>query len=1225
MVVSLHLRDAPAGYRPPVGLPVFFIATYNQREAGQPVTFNYSNLGPKWTFNWLAYIKDNPSATSSDVSYYTDGGGSLPFSGFDTNTQTFAPQIKSQALLKRTSTNSYEMSFRDGSKIIFAQPDSIGGTSRRVFMTQKIDPRGNAVQIDYDGSFRVTAITDAIGQITTFAYTHPTDTRKITKVTDPFGRFASFTYDVNNRLSQITDVIGLTSQFTYDSGDFIQALTTPYGTTSFEKGENGRQRWLVTTHPNGEKERVEYNEYPAITGIAAGEPAAKVPIGMGIADSYLNYRNSFYWDRKAYAEAVGDYNKARLYHWLHFGSMAGGIVESEKMPLENRVWYTYDGQSVSYQTGTTDQPNAIGRVLDDGTTQLRQFSYDSVGNVTNTIDPVGRSMSYIYATNLVDLLEIRQTTSGNNDLIARFIYNTQHLAIAAQAASGHWTTNTYNNRGQLTSTRNPLGETIAFSYDANGYLLTADGALPGTNDSLNFTYDSFGRPRTVTDADGFSITNSYDNLDRLTNIAFMDGTFAAFTYDKLDRAKTRDRQGREVTFTYDSLRRLTSMRDMLNRVLRFDYCNCGSLSSLTDPLGRITRWEYDLQGRLSARQFPDGSRVLYSYENTTSRVKTLRDEQGQITLLDYFNDDLLRRISYPTANVATPASSFTYDPSYPRIQTRMDGLGKTMWTYEPVGAPGALNIASVDGPWPSDTVAFQYDGLDRQISRAINGVAQRLTLDNGGRVTGVTNALGSFGVAYDGVTDRVLDLTFPNGQTTHLDYFNNIGNRRLQRITHRRPDTSVISQFTYARNAAGGITNWLQELGSVTNNWSAEFDAADRLMNVLANQNGTNVTSSFGYDLAGNRLSENVGASNRVFQYNALNQPTSSSDNSPTNTTYEWDAARRLVAINSGSQRTELSYDGQGRRCRIVEKTNGVVQAERRYIWCGTDLCEERDANNAVLRRFFGQGFTEGGTNYFYTRDHLRSVREVMDVSGQVQSRYAYAPFGARTVLQENVTAPFAFGGYFRHEPSGLSLTLFRPYSTSLGRWLSRDPLSEAAGANLYSYANNDPINYSDSLGLCAASSPNEFKQGFFDLSNITGFADSAWGSARDLLRGAGNLLPDGNSFRNAFNRLPDAKWLGNIDLALNALNLMDNPTLGKTLQMELSLAGEAFPPVQWFNRGMTFGQLGTQALYNYAVGQVGQNAIDTTLADWGDNWFWQGVNRASDVLNQPMTIWGGR
>jgi hypothetical protein len=39
-------------------------------------------------------------------------------------------------------------------------------------------------------------------------------------------------------------------------------------------------------------------------------------------------------------------------------------------------------------------------------------------------------------------------------------------------------------------------------------------------------------------------------------------------------------------------------------------------------------------------------------------------------------------------------------------------------------------------------------------------------------------------------------------------------------------------------------------------------------------------------------------------------------------------------------------------------------------------------------------------------------------------------------------------------------------YNPQLGRWLSRDPLGEAGGFNLYAYCGNDPVNGHDPLGL---------------------------------------------------------------------------------------------------------------------------------------------------------------
>ena len=272
----------------------------------------------------------------------------------------------------------------------------------------------------------------------------------------------------------------------------------------------------------------------------------------------------------------------------------------------------------------------------------------------------------------------------------------------------------------------------------------------------------------------------------------------------------------------------------------------------------------------------------------------------------------------------------------------------------------------------------------------------------------------------------------------------------------------------YAYNAVGQITNWLQELAVATNNWGVGYDPADQLLSVHNSQGATSTDYAYGYDPAGNRLLEAIGTTNRTFHYNSLNQLVSSSDNPLANATCEWDAENRLAAITSGTNRSEFSYDGLGRRCRIIEKTNGVVRSETRYVWSGPDIVEERNGADAVTRRFFSQGFTAGGASYFYTRDHLGSTREIVDATAQVQTRYAYDAWGRQTKLAGSVDSLFGFAGYALHSPSGLYLTLHRPYDSGTSRWLSRDPLGAAGGMNLYGYVENDPLNEADPFGTCS-------------------------------------------------------------------------------------------------------------------------------------------------------------
>ena len=60
----------------------------------------------------------------------------------------------------------------------------------------------------------------------------------------------------------------------------------------------------------------------------------------------------------------------------------------------------------------------------------------------------------------------------------------------------------------------------------------------------------------------------------------------------------------------------------------------------------------------------------------------------------------------------------------------------------------------------------------------------------------------------------------------------------------------------------------------------------------------------------------------------------------------------------------------------------------------------------------------------------------------------------------------FNFTGLYNHAKSGLDMATYRFYDPDLGRWLSRDPIGEDGGLNLYGYVENDPTNRVDPFGL---------------------------------------------------------------------------------------------------------------------------------------------------------------
>jgi hypothetical protein len=116
MLVNLNITDIPVFYAPPRGPEVAFQVTYNQKEIAQPAIFTSSNLGPKWTFDWLSYVTDDPSNPSATAMLYMRGGGQENYTGFNSSTQSYAPQLVSRAILIRTSSSpiQYERHLTDG-------------------------------------------------------------------------------------------------------------------------------------------------------------------------------------------------------------------------------------------------------------------------------------------------------------------------------------------------------------------------------------------------------------------------------------------------------------------------------------------------------------------------------------------------------------------------------------------------------------------------------------------------------------------------------------------------------------------------------------------------------------------------------------------------------------------------------------------------------------------------------------------------------------------------------------------------------------------------------------------------------------------------------------------------------------------------------------------------------------------------------------------------------
>ncbi len=1066
--VSVALSDVPVGYVPPIGPSMKIGISYNQREDSQPANFDYFNVGQKWSLNWSSYILDDPTNPGANVSRIMGEGGAFYYLGYDSVRKIFAAQDTDGSILSLVSQSpvSYRRQLRNGTTEIYEQSDGSAAYPRKIFLSKVIDPQGNAATLHYDSQKRLTSITDAVGRDTNFDYDVPGRPLLVSQITDPFGRSAVLTYDGQGRLASITDIIGLTSSFTYDSNSLINALTTPYGTTRFSytsPGTSSPPRFVQVTDPLGNKEREEWLE-PA--PIPFSDPTTAVPVGMPLplTNTYLPYRNSFHWDKSAYVTAgctdTGgcDYTKARMRHFVHMpgASIKGTTIESEKKPLENRVWYVYPGQAEvgTAHGGTYNRPVAIGRVLDDGTSQIGLYAYDRNGNLAQATDPAGRITYYSYS-NGIDLVAVSQADQfGTQSTLAQYIYNKQHRPIFYSDAAGQTSTIGYNAVGQLTSFTDALGEKTSYQYDTSANLASVTNANNAT--AATYTYDGFARVRTYTDSEGWAVTYDYDAADRITKITYPDGTSQRYTYQRLDLVSYQDREGRLWRYQYDANRRLAAVSDPMRQSTKLGYDPAGNLVSLTDPKGNMTAWTYDVQDRQIAKTYADNSQVTYTYENTTSRLKSVLDALGQTKQYSYAIDNNLTGLTYLNAVNPTPNVSYSYDPYFARVTLMTDGVGATAYSYKPSFLDGAQQLAqecfTASGSANcSHTIVYGYDALGRMASRQVSGSgAETVQYDAVGRVINHSSNLGAFQISYLGQTPQIaVRQLLPATSTlkTTWSYLDNAHDRRLTGIANTGLTTGQYTNFTFKTSPENFITGITQESDtSVAEPSPAAQTVSFNNLNEISQVSG----QAYSYDANGNLLSD--GAQN-----------------------YSWDTENRLVGISYASQPGKLTrfvYDGLGRRIEIDDTPpGGGSTVISKYIWCGDKICQARDSTYTASRAYFDEGeYKVGAANplLFYGIDQIRSIRRVFGSTTNAPAN-DYDPWGVPLQVAPMVT-DFGFAQMFAK--ANLGLTWYRGYDPATSRWLSRDPLEGATPQlsidvlSAYVYASDDPVRRIDPLGL---------------------------------------------------------------------------------------------------------------------------------------------------------------
>jgi RHS repeat-associated protein len=1020
LLASLHIEDTPVGYAAAAGPDVRVRVAYNQREANQPSTMDFTNFGPQFVSNWISYIThftrpiDRGPQLPPDYQLFARihkrGGGGEVYSipgGFQVMTRTH---------LYSLTANTYKKVYPDGRQEFYEQ--YIGTSGAKVFLTRVVDPQGNEVALEYDSTYptRIHQIVDATGLPTVFHYDHPSNPYLVTSIEDPFGREGTFTYTFaagQLRLQSIEDPEGIISAFTYSAAGEIEAMTTPYGTTTFNLSSffvnADLQRYVEATDALGQKERVEFNIGTAVTGVGA---YLETPLPSASAVQFLNnynqFRNSYFWDKLQMMRSPGNYHKAHRYHWVH-SSVAGsvtGILESEVPPLENRIFYNYPGQTSPAYPGILASPSVVARVVKDAQgnnqTQATKYQHNLLGNVTRVTDPVGRETLYDYDTNDVDVIAIKQRTgtSGTTPVwttIASYTYGggaPPHRPSSATDGAGKTTQFTYSTTGQVLTITNARSEVTTFTYETNtssaayGRLVSITGDVAGGN--RTFTYDAYGRMAISTDSEGYTLTYDYDALDRMRTITYPDASYEQYEYADHSLVATRDREGRWTRHMSNPLRERVVTQDAELRTTQFQWCRCGELQRLVDGNGSITEWQRDERGRVTKKINADTSFATFTYD-LSGRLQTEIDPMARTTTYAYTVDDRIAKKDY--SDTATPDVTYAYDAWYPRLTSQVDGSGTTTLTYHPdsTAINGAGRLALVNGPMSDDTLKQTYDELGRlkkleivdDATQTAASYSEEWTFDARSRPTAVQNNLGSTTYSFVGQSNRPATANYPNGMQTLYHYVGATGGFLLGQIknTSAGPSPTLISQFDYTHRQDRAIDTWKVEQGSGATTWTFGYDGARQLTSARRRDATQTIVESlaYGYDKAGNRTQVGTGTTApRNFAVNNLNQLLSERDHGRTTFSGLLDEPA-TVTLNGNP--AKMMSTGGGAPFRFEAPVDLAVGAN-------TVVVEARDGNANVATKTYS--VTTTGTSKTYEYDGNGNLRYEKQPNGTVIREYRW-------------------------------------------------------------------------------------------------------------------------------------------------------------------------------------------------------------------------------------------
>ena len=625
--------------------------------------------------------------------------------------------------------------------------------------------------------------------------------------------------------------------------------------------------------------------------------------------------------------------------------------------------------------------------------------------------------------------------------------------------------------------------TNTVAYDALGRQIAN---TDGRGNTRHVEYNSFGQRSASIDALGNRTSYAYDQFGNLASVADPLGNATVYEYDLRGRKTYEGGTTYPVRYTYDIFG---------NKVTMTTYRDVGgSQSSATAPQGDVTTWLYDIaSGSMTNKVYADGKGPSYAYA-PDGKLSQRTWARGIVTDYSYDNWGSLTNTVYSDN---TPTVSLVYDALGRQIEAH-DAAGETTFLYDSFGSLINETVIGVAG---TNTIERYYDAFGRDEGYALNGTRQStLAYDpSTGRLATMQipsnqscnpndQTIKQFSWNYLAESDLKSSLAYPNGLSASWTY----GDRgELLEVDNALP-TATISKYTYTYDAAGRRVACTKS-GSVfdtsdTNSYL--YNDRSELTNAVAAIDA-DYRYAYDFDDIGNRRNSAEGGTNSLYTASRLNQYAAIDDFTPT---YDADGNQTLIKTATGIW--QVQYNGENRPILWMQGTNSismsfdrmgrrVTKNNQRFVYDGyLQIANfELQTSNIKLQTFIWDPTEKVATrplvwnsstiqpfNFstsYYVHDGNKNVSEIVNSDDTVVAHYEYAPFGA-VIAQRGASAavnPWRFSSEYAEDDTATVYYNYRHYDPVMGRWMSRDPIGESWGVNIYVFCSNG-ISF-DSLGLC--------------------------------------------------------------------------------------------------------------------------------------------------------------